>query len=41
MPAKPKIWVFWRFIGELWDAKNAKKSENLPDFAKIIIFKWQ
>ena len=38
MPAKPKIWVFWRFIGELWDAKVTKKSENLPDCAKITIF---
>ena len=26
MPAKLKIWVFWRFTGELWDAKFAKKS---------------
>ena len=40
VPAKPKIWVFRRFIGELWDAKIAKKSKNLQDFAKIIIFKW-
>ena len=30
-----------RFIGELWDAKITKKSENLPDFAEIMIFKWQ
>ena len=30
--------IYWRVI----DAnQNYKNSENLPDFAKIMIFKWQ
>ena len=33
VPAKPKIWVFWRFVGELWYAKFAKKS-RFPRFCK-------
>ena len=39
--SKTKDRVFWRFIGELDANQNYKNSENLPDFAKIMIFKWQ
>ena len=36
VPAKAKIWVFLRFIVELWDARIAKNSKNLTDFVNIL-----